>query len=181
MIAVASPLQFKACVLLERQAAMFITAQSPLLIEPPKHQTAGFQGVLASELRYLSPYAVGRSGAAPPDAEPVDMDRLLEMVNHEPAQLREIVQMYLAESDRVMLELRASVQAGDWGETERLAHRLGGTSATCGMIGLVRPLRELEMTAGEGRWSKNQALLLEAARQLARVSAALAGYGLSVA
>lgn len=161
---------------------MSISVQIPSPFEVPcQGDTPGFDGVLAAQLSRLSPYAVGRTTATLPDGDPIDMGRLLDMVNHEPAQLRELVQMYLAESERAMCDLRLSVQVGDWDETERLAHRLCGTSATCGMIAIVPPLRRLEMTAGEGRWSDNQALLLEAARQQARVSAALKGRGLDVA
>lgn len=150
----------------------------PAQTSPTDHGTGAFQAVLASQLRHLSRFAVGRTTASPPDHHPVDMDRLLGMVDDDPARLREIVGMYLQESERAMGELWASVQAGDWDETQRVAHRLGGTSATCGMVAVVRPLRELEMIAREGRWSRNQALVLEAGRQHDRVIACLEGYGL---
>lgn len=138
----------------------------------------GFQPVLAAQLRHLNRYAVGRTTAPSPDHEPVDMDRLLGMVDDEPSKLREVVGLYLDESERAMRELWASVQTGNWEETENIAHRLGGTSATCGMVALTRPLRELEVKARAGRWSTNQALLLEAGRQHDRVIACLEAYGL---
>jgi HPt (histidine-containing phosphotransfer) domain-containing protein len=107
------------------------------------------------------------------------MGRLLEMADDDPVQLRELVGMYVKESTDVMRNLKVSVQAGDWDQTERLAHRLGGTSAVCGMIPIVRPLRDLEMTAKAGHRSFNEMLLVEASREHARVTEYLEGLGLT--
>ena len=140
---------------------------------------ARFDSVLASQLLPMFPGARERAlSASRPEAPAVDMNRLLEMVDDDPGELRHIVNMYLSESQQVMSELRASIQAGDWDQTERLAHRLAGTSVTCGMAAMARPLRDLEISAKAGRWSKNQALFLEARHEQARVSACLEGYGL---
>jgi len=141
-------------------------------------QADGFQSVLAAQLSHLTRFAVGRTTAPSPDHEPVDMDRLLGMVDDDPGRLKAVVGLFLDESERVMGELSASVQAGDWEVTKSLAHRLGGTSATYGMVAMTAPLRELEVTATAGRWSTNQALLLEARRQQDRVIAYLEAYGL---
>jgi len=154
------------------------TSQTTRSLRRPQGNRLDFQSVLATQLHMLSRYAVGRATARPPDEEPVDMARLLEMVSDDPVELREVVNMYLEESEKGMGELWASVQAGDWDQTERLAHRLAGTAATCGMIAEVTPLHELEVVAKAGRWSKNQALLLDAARQHVRIAACLKGYGL---
>jgi HPt (histidine-containing phosphotransfer) domain-containing protein len=141
-----------------------------------------FQSVLDCQIRQLSQRAEGpgRAGSHP-DADPVNMDRLLEMVNDDPRQLREIVKTYLFEADDIMENLWTSVQRADWAQTERLAHRLAGTSAVCGMVAMVGPLRTLEMTAKEGRWSHNQALVREASRQHLRVAGFLRSYGLGKA
>ncbi len=114
-----------------------------------------------------------------PESVPVNMGRLLEMADDDPVQLRELVGMYVKESTDVMRNLKVSVQAGDWDQTERLAHRLGGTSAVCGMIPIVRPLRDLEMTAKAGHRSFNEMLLVEASREHARVTEYLEGLGLT--
>jgi HPt (histidine-containing phosphotransfer) domain-containing protein len=133
-----------------------------------------FQSVLACQLR-----AAGSPKAATPAAdEPVDMNRLLEMVNDEPQRLRELASSYLVEADDIMEGLWTSVQKADWDQTMRLAHRLSGTSAVCGMRPLAASLRELEIKAKDGRWSENQALLQEAGRQHIRVANCLRSYGL---
>ncbi len=159
---------------------MSTTTHTVSILRPTFDLARGlFDSVLASQLRHGSGRAGSRALASPvAPGSAVDMDRLLEMAGHEPNELRYIVGMYLIESERVMDELSASVQAGDWDETQRLAHRLAGTSASCGMAAMVPPLRQLEITARVGRWSRNQALLLEARHQQQRVSACLEGYGL---
>ena len=115
----------------------------------------------------------------PADSAPVNMTRLLEMVDDDPVQLRELVAMYVKESTDAMRDLRVSVQTGNWDQTERLAHRLGGTSAVCGMAGIVPPLRELEMTAKAGHRSFNEMLVIEASREHARVTKYFEGLGLN--
>jgi HPt (histidine-containing phosphotransfer) domain-containing protein len=86
--------------------------------------------------------------------------------------------MYLNESNRGIGELWASIQAGDWDQSERLAHRIGGSASMCGMVGLVAPLRAIEIAARSGRWSRIQALMVEARRQQGRVLASLERHGL---
>lgn len=120
----------------------------------------------------------GESVSGGPDVEAVDLDRLLEMVDHDPTQLREVVAMYLNESTRGIGELWAAIQAGDREQTERLAHRLCGTAAMCGMVGVVAPLRAIEISADSGGWSRIQLLMLEARRQHSRVVDCLEELGL---
>lgn len=146
--------------------------QTPL---PSLH--AGFESVLVSQLGRETKDWAGRSRAGWP-AEPLNFARLLEMVDDDPLQLRELVTLYLRESTRGLGELLASIQSGDREQTERLAHRLGGTAAMCGMVGLVAPLRAIEIAAQSGRWSRMGLLMLEARRQHGRVVDCLERHGL---
>ncbi len=123
------------------------------------------------------PARAGSRKEAPAKEEcPVDMARLGEMADDDPTATRELVDMYLLEADEVMGALRASVQSGPAAETERLAHKLGGSSSTCGMAGIVAPLRELERSGVAGHWPENEQLLQEADRQLERIRAYLAAH-----
>ena len=149
---------------------------APIALPPSLH--SDFYSVLASQLGRLTSDSAGRSAGGGPDVEPVDLNRLLEMVDDDPVQLREVVSMYLNESTKGIGELWASIQAGDWDQTERLAHRLCGTAAMCGMVGLVAPLRAIEIEAQSGRWSRLQILMLEARRQQGRVVDCLGRHGL---
>lgn len=157
---------------------MSTTAATHAPMPLPPSLRSDFQSVLASQLGRLTSDSAGRSAGGGPDVEPVDLDRLLEMVDDDPVQLREVVNMYLSESTKGIGELWASIQAGDWDQTERLSHRLCGTAAMCGMVGLVAPLRAIEIEAHSGRWSRLQISMLEARRQQSRVVKCLEAHGL---
>jgi CheY-like chemotaxis protein len=75
---------------------------------------------------------------------PIDMQRLRDVSGDTPEHLREIVGLYLSEASALIPQLQAAVQAGQAEKIERLAHRLVGASANCGIISIVAPLRELE-------------------------------------
>ena len=90
-----------------------------------------------------SPGQASPPAAAPEDA-PVDMSRLLDFTDGDPENLRELVTLYLSQTEEQLDRLEAAVQAGAAQEVRRLAHSCAGASATCGMRRLVPLLRELE-------------------------------------
>lgn len=116
------------------------------------------------------------SAPSTPEAEPVDMARLRDVADDDPAGMRDLVDMYLAESVELMDSLRCAMRTGLPREVERVAHKLGGSSATCGMNGIVAPLRELERSGKAGQWPENEQLLQEATRQHERICAYLAAH-----
>lgn len=132
-----------------------------------------------SSLTAIAQSASSKLPPRSPEGVPVNMNRLQDLANDDPVQLRELVGMYIKESTDVMRDLKISLQTADWEQSERLAHRLGGTSAVCGILGIVRPLRELEMTAKAGHRSFNEMLFREASRQHTRITAYLEGLGLT--
>ena len=142
------------------------------------HPSLLSDSILAQQVGAPTSDWAGRPAAGLAEVEPVDLNRLLEMVDDDPAQLREVVSMFLTESTRGTGELSASIEAGDWDESERLAHRLCGTAAMCGMVGLVAPLRAIEIAAQTGRCSRIHLLMLEARRQQVRVVDCLERHGL---
>jgi HPt (histidine-containing phosphotransfer) domain-containing protein len=68
-----------------------------------------------------------------------------------------------------MEELRAAVGSGAIKEVERIAHKSGGASATCGMNAIVPVLRELERQGREGVLSGADLLCAQAAKELERI------------
>jgi len=110
------------------------------------------------------------------EAEPVDMARLRDVADDDPAGIRDLVDMYLTESVELMDSLRLAMRTGLPREVERVAHKLGGSSATCGMTGIVAPLHELERSGKADLWPENELLLQEATRQHERICAYLAAH-----
>ena len=95
---------------------------------------------------------IERPGAPVPAEEPpVDMERLLEMAEDDPKQMKELAGMYLDQAEELVTSLATAIQTGSAAETEKLAHKLAGSSSTCGMTAVVAPLREIERQGHEGQ------------------------------
>jgi CheY-like chemotaxis protein len=97
---------------------------------------------------------------------PVDMARLHDAMGNE---LFEIVDIYLVQMSENLEKLRAAIDTGNAGEVDLIAHNCAGTSANCGMVSLVRPLRELEQMGREACLDGAQALSRQVVSELQRV------------
>lgn len=78
---------------------------------------------------------------------PVDMARLHDAMGDE---LFDILDIYLVQMSENVERLTAAIEAGNAGEVDLIAHNCAGTSANCGMVAVVQPLRELERMGREG-------------------------------
>jgi len=83
----------------------------------------------------------GAGGVAEEVLPPVDMARMHEAMGDE---LFDILDIYLAQMSENLEKLMAAIEAGNAGELDLIAHNCAGTSANCGMVAVVQPLRELE-------------------------------------
>jgi CheY-like chemotaxis protein/HPt (histidine-containing phosphotransfer) domain-containing protein len=117
-------------------------------------------------------------GAALAEVPPMDLDRLRAIAGENPESVRHLVGLYLTQADEMMHGLQAAVQSRSAPEITRLAHKLGGSSSTCGMTGIVAPLRNLEQLGSAGGLPESEILLAEANRQLAFIHQFLAARGL---
>jgi two-component system, sensor histidine kinase and response regulator len=85
------------------------------------------------------------------DAEPpVDMNRLNDLTDGDANALRELVEMYHAQTTKQLKQMTEAVQRNDTAEVRRVAHSCAGASATLGMVRLVPMLRELEKQGASG-------------------------------
>ncbi len=101
-----------------------------------------------------------------PAEPPVDMKRLQEVSEEDPGRVRELITLYLSQAGELMEGMDGAIKAGSAGEVNRLAHKLVGSSLTCGMAAIVGPLREMEREAKQGRLSGADQSFAEANRQL---------------
>jgi CheY-like chemotaxis protein/HPt (histidine-containing phosphotransfer) domain-containing protein len=99
----------------------------------------------------LSARAEPRCGTSPASAAPlVAIDQLHTITGGDQRKLRDLVTLYLHHITADLAKLRTAIETGLCREVERLAHSCAGASANCGMVGLVGPLRELELRARRG-------------------------------
>ncbi len=161
-------------------------ANGPL---PPRNQP-----VLAAAAAMAQPMLVAASGpaptaiftappppsppppVAPASPPPVDMERLMEFANNDPASLRELVDLYLSQTEGRLVKLQAAVQNCSVKEVQHLAHSSAGASATCGMTGIYNPLKELETMAIQGSLERAQEAMAQVNLEFAAIQSFLAPY-----
>jgi HPt (histidine-containing phosphotransfer) domain-containing protein len=100
------------------------------------------------------------------NASPLNIELLNETADLDPSGLNDLIAMYLAQADDISGHLRSAVRANDSEEVERLAHKLAGASAVCGVAAMVAPLRVLEQRGRDDRLDEADVLLDEIANQL---------------
>jgi CheY-like chemotaxis protein/HPt (histidine-containing phosphotransfer) domain-containing protein len=108
----------------------------------------------------------GASGEAKEVSPPVDMARLREAMGDE---LFDILDIYLAQMSENLEKLTAAIEDGNAGELDSIAHNCAGTSANCGMVAVVQPLRELERMGREGSLAGAEALGRQVVSEFQRV------------
>jgi len=107
---------------------------------------------------------------------PVDMERLLDFANGDPANLRELIELYLQQTVKQIMQLNAAVAAGSGDEVRRLAHSCAGASSTCGMTAIVPLLRELERQGSEGLQPNAAGLTSDVTHEFDRIRSFLLNY-----
>lgn len=75
----------------------------------------------------------------------VDFARLREITGNDEALLKEISDQYLDQAELILTEIEAAIENDDHVQVSQLAHKLVGSSATCGMNGIVASLQKLEI------------------------------------
>jgi len=109
-------------------------------------------------------------------AAPVDMERLLDFANGDPENLRELVELYLQQTAKQIIQLTSAIEAGSGDEVKRLAHSCAGASSTCGMTGIAPLLRELERQGLEGLQADAPQLAQQTSREFERIKTFLTDY-----
>ncbi len=74
----------------------------------------------------------------------VDFTRLREVTGNDEQLFADIIAQYLAQAEQTLVELEAAVEDEDQVRASQFAHKLAGSSATCGMNAIVGPLQSLE-------------------------------------
>jgi len=116
------------------------------------------------------------SPPAPAEDAAVDMSRLLDFTDGDPDNLRELVTLYLSQTEEQLEQLGAAIKADQAQEVRRLAHSCAGASATCGMRRLVPLLRELEREGFEGHLTDAAQLFHQAGQEFERIRCFLEAY-----
>jgi PAS domain S-box-containing protein len=100
---------------------------------------------------------------------PVDVEQLHLAMGDDPEEVADILGVYLEQMSESLRRLNRAVAAEDAPQVDLIAHNCAGVSATCGMVALVGPLRELERMGREGRLTGAAELCAQLASEFERV------------
>jgi signal transduction histidine kinase/DNA-binding response OmpR family regulator/HPt (histidine-containing phosphotransfer) domain-containing protein len=115
-----------------------------------------------------------RPTTAPSPGEPlVDIDRLRDVVDNEPDRVRQLIDLYLTQAVPMLEGLDEAIQANASGDVARIAHKLVGSSVSCGVEAFTYPLRELERLGHEGDLAGARILFDEVRQKFPRVQKVL--------
>jgi PAS domain S-box-containing protein len=92
----------------------------------------------------------GPSGACvPPGQGPLELDKasLLNVVSGDEDLLREVIQLFLEESSRLMAEMQQAIADGDTARLGRSAHSLKGAAGLFAVASVTEPAQKLESLA----------------------------------
>jgi signal transduction histidine kinase/DNA-binding NarL/FixJ family response regulator/HPt (histidine-containing phosphotransfer) domain-containing protein len=113
--------------------------------------------------------APGELPAAPVEVIPVDMDRLLDLTDGSAENLRELVEMFLKQTNNQFEQMLDAIGDNNGDALRRLAHSCAGASATLGMTQMVPRLRELEKLGAAGIFSDVKPVFAAATHEYQRV------------
>jgi HPt (histidine-containing phosphotransfer) domain-containing protein len=82
---------------------------------------------------------------------------------------RELANRYLQQTTDQLAKLDAAIQAGAASDVKRIAHSAAGSSAMCGMAGLVPLLRELERMGHENELADAAAAFVKVEKEFGRI------------
>jgi len=99
-------------------------------------------------------------------ADPVDLDRLLEVTGQDGEMFRQLTRDYLDQAEEILSGIVLAIERRSATEIRRLAHKLGGSSSTCGMRAIVAPLARLERIGEASQFDLARELYQDAVHQL---------------
>jgi len=114
------------------------------------------------------PTLVHQSGANEPSA-PVDMEVFTVVAGNDAQRQRELANRYLQQTTDQLAKLDAAIQAGAASDVKRIAHSAAGSSAMCGMAGLVPLLCELERMGHENELADAAAAFVNVEKEFGRI------------
>jgi two-component system, sensor histidine kinase and response regulator len=106
---------------------------------------------------------------APELATPVDLERLYQALGNNHEEVSEVLALYCAQMDENLIKLDAAITSGNGTVVDSVAHKCAGTSANCGMVAVVGPLRELERMGRKNQLAGAAPLIAQVVSEFQRI------------
>ncbi|HSP64159.1 MAG TPA: PAS domain S-box protein [Pyrinomonadaceae bacterium] len=129
--------------------------------------------VLERSFRYRGNGGRPRRAIVEKTSAPVNMKQLSSVIGDEPYKCAEILEVYLDQMVTNLERLGAAIELQDAETVDLIARNCAGTSAHCGIVAIVDPLREMECMGRENRLDDAAVLLADISREFARAQSFL--------
>ncbi len=113
--------------------------------------------------------SVAHQAPEPQKQEPVDLARFHEITGGNRQMFRQLTHDYLEQAEEILSHLALAIERRSAVEIRQLAHKLGGSSSSCGMRALVEPMARLEQLHDSAQFDTARGLHRDAVLQLARI------------
>jgi CheY-like chemotaxis protein len=107
--------------------------------------------------------------ALPAEAPLVDLERLREVNDDDPERIRRLVDIYMTQAAPLLEALQAAIDTNSGDALAQAAHKLVGSSISCGVQAFTGPLRKLERLGHAGDLTGAAALLDQIRQAFPRV------------
>jgi two-component system, sensor histidine kinase and response regulator len=107
----------------------------------------GDRGIKVSSGAPTAPPEPGQTARTPAlstETPLVDLDRLRDVNDDDPERIRRLVNIYLTQAIPLLEALQAAIETNSGDALAQAAHKLVGSSISCGVQAFTEPLRELE-------------------------------------
>ncbi len=106
----------------------------------------------------------------------VDIERLRDVTGDEPDRMQQLIELYLTQTGPMLDGLKEAIQTNASSDVARIAHKLFGSSVSCGVEAFTFPLRELERLGQAGDLSAAPALFEDVRHKFPRVQNAFSEF-----
>lgn len=99
----------------------------------------------------------------------VDIQRLREISNNDPAEMKSMLQLYLTQTTEILHDVSSALETKNFEQLAQLAHKGSGSSSQCGMLTLAPLFLNLEQSGRTNSWEQNQSLCQQLQSEFVRV------------
>lgn len=99
----------------------------------------------------------------------MDLDRLRDVNDDDPERIRRLVDMYFTQAVPLLADLQVAIETNSGDALARAAHKLVGSSISCGVKAFTGPLRKLEQLGHTGDLTGAAALFDQVRQAFPRV------------
>ena len=102
----------------------------------------------------------------------MDIDQLRDVTDNETDRMQQLIDLYLTQTDSTLDDLDNAIQTNSSCDVARIAHKLLGSSRSCGVEAFTQPLTNLEKLGHEGDLSGAGTLFEDIRQKYPRVQSA---------